>query len=172
MQKFSRFLVVVPILITLIAWILTNSLNIYSITFQRLEFLLNAIISSSATISGFILAAVTILVGATASPIMEEIRKKKGLQELRWRYTESLVFGLVVIVYFTFLGAITDKSNCITLDHLSFSAALLLGYLSSIISTCYYLLSIIGELYYDIPQKNGQASSPEGKFRFNSKNES
>ena len=71
-----------------------------SLTFTRLEFLLNTIISCSATISGFILASVTILVGATSSEIMKEIKKHGAHKELRWRYTEALILGLLVIFFF------------------------------------------------------------------------
>lgn len=167
MKKSSVVAVSIPVALAIVVLFVVKNLNIYSISFCRFEFLLNTIISTSATISGFILAAVTILVGSTTSAIMVDIRKKGGIQELCWRYTESLILGLVVIVYFTFLGAVVEsKNNSITVNYLSYSAALLVGYLSSVISTCYYLLSIIGKIYYGDSEKNQDPSSPKGNFRF------
>lgn len=167
MKKSSVVAVSIPVALAIVVLLVVKNLNIYSISFCRFEFLLNIIISTSATISGFILAAVTILVGSTTSAIMVDIRKKGGIQELCWRYTESLILGLVVIVYFTFLGAVVEsKNNSITVNYLSYSAALLVGYLSSVISTCYYLLSIIGKIYYGDSEKKQGPSSPKGNFRF------
>lgn len=167
MKKSSVVAVSIPVALAIVVLLVVKNLNIYSISFCRFEFLLNTIISTSATISGFILAAVTILVGSTTSAIMVDIRKKGGIQELCWRYTESLILGLVVIVYFTFLGAVVEsKNNSITVNYLSYSAALLVGYLSSVISTCYYLLSIIGKIYYGDSEKKQGPSSPKGNFRF------
>ena len=167
MKKSSVVAVSIPVALAIVVLLVVKNLNIYSISFCRFEFLLNTIISTSATISGFILAAVTILVGSTTSAIMVDIRKKGGIQELCWRYTESLILGLVVIVYFTFLGAVVEsKNNSITVNYLSYSAALLVGYLSSVISTCYYLLSIIGKIYYGDSEKKQDPSSPKGNFRF------
>lgn len=167
MKKSSVVAVSIPVALAIVVLLVVKNLNIYSISFCRFEFLLNTIISTSATISGFILAAVTILVGSTTSAIMVDIRKKGGIQELCWRYTESLILGLVVIMYFTFLGAVVEsKNNSITVNYLSYSAALLVGYLSSVISTCYYLLSIIGKIYYGGSEKKQGPSSPKGNFRF------
>lgn len=169
MKKSAFVAICTPIVLAIATWFLIRSLSIYSIYFERFEFLLSTIISTSATISGFILTAVTILVGATSRAIMKRIREQGGLQELCCRYTESLVLGLIVIVYFTFLGAVVEESG-MTIGYISFSAALLVGYLSSITSTCYYLLSIIGKLYYDddISDSSSEPSSPEGDFRFGS----
>lgn len=169
MKKSSIVAVSTPVALAIATWLLVRSLNIYSVSFYRFEFLLNTIISTTATISGFILAAVTILVGAITSAIMKDIRKKGGLQELCWRYTESLILGLVVIVYFTFLGVVVEsENNSITMDYLSLSTALLVGYLSSVISTCYYLLSIIGKLYYGTSEETEKPSSPKEEYRFGS----
>ena len=145
-------------------------LGFIEVPFPRFEFLLNSIIASATTISGFILAAVTILVGSTSSAIMTDIRKEGGLQELRWRYTETLTLALVVIVFFTVLGTIVEsETNSMTAPWLSFSAGLLVAYLSSTISTCYYLLAIIGRLYYEAPEEDDTPSSPKGPFRIGTK---
>jgi len=167
MKKYPIIAVSIPVALGLLVFCIILNMGITEVTVERFEFLLNSIITSATTISGFILAAVTILVGATSSAIMKDIRKKGGLQELRWRYTETLILALIVIVFFTVLGTIVDEeANSITVTWLSFSAGLLAAYLSSTVSTCYYLLSIIGRLYYEAPEEDQSPSSPDGPFRF------
>lgn len=157
--------VLLPVILGILSGLVVSRIKITSIEFPRLEFLLNTIISCSATISGFILASVTILVGATSSEIMKKIKKKGALPELRWRYTEALILGLVVILYFTFLGAIVDDTDCVEKIFLSLSAGLLVAYVCSVISTCYYLLSIIGLINDEGPTVDNAPSVPRGKFR-------
>ena len=135
------------------------------LTLPRLEFLLDTIISSAATISGFILASVTILVGATSSKIMEDIKNKCGLPELRWRYSETLILGLAVMMYFTYLGVVIDANNEVARSCLAISTGALTAYIYSVITTCYYLLSIIGKINEDPPIEEGGPSSPDGDFR-------
>ena len=73
--------------------------------------------------------------------------------------------GLVVIFYFTFLGAAVDESNCVGNLYLSLSAGLLVAYICSVISTCYYLLSIIGLINDETPTIDNAPSVPSGEFR-------
>ena len=157
--------VLIPIILGLLSGFVVSRTKITSLEFPRLEFLLNTIISCSATISGFILASVTILVGATSSEIMKRIRKHGALPELRWRYTEALILGLVVIFFFTFLGAIVDDTDCVEKIYLSLSTGLLVSYVCSVISTCYYLLSIIGLINEEAPTIDKIPSTPSGKYR-------
>lgn len=169
MKKYPIVAVSIPLGLGLLKCWIIRHLGIAAVSFTRFEFLLNSIITSATTISGFILAAVTILVGATSSAIMKDIRNKGGLQELRWRYTETLILALIVIVFFTILGATVEaEKNSMTISWFSFSAGLLVAYLSSTISTCYYLLAIIGRLYYEAPEEDQTPSSPEGLFRIGS----
>ena len=119
-----------PLTIGVLTGFLANSLIVSPLILPRIEFLLDTIISSSATISGFILASVTILVGATTSKIMQDIKNKFALPELRWRYSETLVLGLAVMVYFTYLGVIIDPDNEISKIHLVISIGTIVAYLS------------------------------------------
>lgn len=135
------------------------------ITIHRYEFLLNTIISTSATISGFILASVTILVGAPNSQIMKAIKKNGAHRELRWRYLESLILGLIQILFFTILGAVTDNVNSLPNWLIALSTGLLVSYICSVVSTCYYLLSIIGLINEPAPTVTQEPSTPPGKFR-------
>ena len=170
MKKYPIIAVSIPVVLGFLTHFIISKLGFIEVTFPRFEFLLNSIITSATTISGFILAAVTILVGSTSSAIMKDIRKEGGLQELRWRYTETLILALVVIVFFTVLGTIVEtETNSISAPWLSFSAGLLVTYLSSTISTCYYLLAIIGRVYYEAPSEDDTPSSPKGPFRIGTK---
>ena len=163
--RFALLAVLIPPILGVFAGGIIVAVGVRSITFYRLEFLLNTIISCSATISGFILASVTILVGAANSEIMNTIRKNGALQELRWRYTEALLFGLIVIIYFAFLGATVDSSNTIGSLNVAISTSLLTAYISSVVITCYYLLSIIGLVNDNKSLSDQKPTTPKGKFR-------
>lgn len=154
-----------PLAIGVLTGFLANYLIVTPLILPRIEFLLDTIISSSATISGFILASVTILVGATTSKIMQDIKNKLALPELRWRYSETLALGLAVMIYFTYLGVIIGPDNEIPKIHLTISIGAIVAYLYSVITTCYYLLSIIGKINEDPPIVEGGPSSPKGDYR-------
>ena len=96
---------------------------------------------------------------------MKEIKKHGAHKELRWRYTEALILGLLVIFFFTILGAIIDETNSISNVMVSVSAGILVSYTCSVISTCYYLLSIIGLINEDRQGPENIPSTPKGKFR-------
>ena len=76
--------------------------HVTEITLPRVEFILNAVISCATTISGFVITSVSILIGATSSEIMKEIKAQGGFTELQIRYTEALILGIITIVYFRY----------------------------------------------------------------------
>ena len=158
-------IIVYPLAIGTLTSFLINKFVAAPLVLQRIEFLLSTIVSSSATISGFILASVTILVGATSSRIMQNIKKRLALPELRWRYSAPLILGLVVMVYFTALGMIIGGDNKIPRIHLAISGGMILSYLWCVVTTCFYLLSIIGKINEDPLIVEGGPSSPDGHFR-------
>lgn len=169
MKKYPIIAVSIPIVLAVISGCIVKNLGISSVSFNRFEFLLNSIITSATTIAGFVLAAVTILVGAANSAIMKTIKNEGGLEELRWRYIETLILALAVVVIFTILGGVVEpENNSVPLSWLSLCAGILVAYLSSTISTCYYLLAIIGKLYDDDSDAGANPSSPEGHFRIGS----
>lgn len=166
MNKTVRNICIVstPLLLGAATSVIIGCSNVTSVQFYRLEFLLDTIISCSTTISGFILAAVAILVGASSSQIMQDITQK-ALPELRWRYSETLILGLVVMVYFSCMGVFTNKCNCVNKLPLSLSAGLLVAYIYSVVITCYFLLAIVGKINERKAVVQGEPSSPEGDFR-------
>lgn len=137
--------------------------HVTEITLPRVEFILNAVISCATTISGFVITSVSILIGATSSEIMKEIKAQGGFTELQIRYTEALILGIITIVYFIFLGATLDETACICRLFISVSAGILVTYGYSVISAGYYLLSIIG-LLNKIKSTVTTPSVPSGEF--------
>ena len=138
-------------------------MKVPAITLPRVEFILNAVISCATTISGFVITSVSILIGATSSEIMKEIKAQGGFTELQIRYTEALILGIITIVYFIFLGATLDETACICRLFISVSAGILVAYGYSVISAGYYLLSIIG-LLNKIKSTVTTPSVPSGEF--------
>lgn len=141
-------------------------LKIPDLVLPRLEFLLNAIISCATTVSGFVISSVAILIGATESRIMKKIKREGGFPELKVRYTETLILGLVSVLYFIFLGAAVKETNQVPRLYLSISAGILSSYSYCIVSTCYYLLSIIGNINEEVTTSVDKTpSSPAGEYR-------
>lgn len=156
-------IILFPIALGVAAAFLIVIMKVPAITLPRVEFILNAVISCATTISGFVITSVSILIGATSSEIMKEIKAQGGFSELQIRYTEALILGIITIVYFIFLGAMIDETACICRSFISVSAGILVAYGYSVISAGYYLLSIIG-LLNKIKSPATTPSVPSGEF--------
>lgn len=154
-----------PVFLGALLWFILHFCKISGLMIERLEFLLNAIITCSATFSGFILTSVSILIGASSSAIMQKITRGSAFIELRCNYIMALVIGLIVIIYFSYLGAVADTSGLLTALQTSVSAAILVSYLTSVLLTSFYLLSIIGNIPKDFGPPVNTASTPKGDFR-------
>ena len=163
-QKICNVCIILfPIALGVVAALLIIIMKVPAITLPRVEFILNAVISCATTISGFVITSVSILTGATSCEIMKEIKAQGGFTELRIRYTEALILGVIAIVYFIILGATIDETACISTLYISISAGILVAYGYSVISTGYYLLSIIG-LLNKIKSIATTPTVPQGEF--------
>ena len=156
-------IILFPIALGVVAALLIIIMKVPAITLPRVEFILNAVISCATTISGFVITSVSILTGATSCEIMKEIKVQGGFTELRIRYTEALILGVIAIVYFIILGATIDETACISTLYISISAGILVAYGYNVISTGYYLLSIIG-LLNKIKSIATTPTVPQGEF--------
>lgn len=166
MKKLSIFIRVLLIpFLGIIAGGITYSVLKCDALIPRLEFVLNAIISTSATISGFIMASVAILVGAANKPIMVKVRQKGALGELKTRFILSLILGFIVIIWFTIMGLRIGEDNSVSVMNMSLCIGIIVSYAYSILSTVYYLLSIIGLLDETPVTVDNKASIPVGEFR-------
>ena len=162
-MKRNVCIILFPIVLGLVMAFLIIIMKVPAVTLPRVEFILNAVISCATTISGFIITSVSILIGATSSEIMKEIKAQGGFTELQIRYTEALILGIITIVYFIFLGATIDETACICRSYISVSAGILVAYGYSVISAGYYLLSVIG-LLNKIKSTVTTPSVPSGEF--------
>ena len=163
-QKICNVCIILfPIALGVVAALLIIIMKVPAITLPRVEFILNAVISCATTISGFVITSVSILTGATSCEIMKEIKVQGGFTELQIRYTEALILGVIAIVYFIILGATIDETACISTLYISISAGILVAYGYSVISTGYYLLSIIG-LLNKIKSIATTPTVPQGEF--------
>lgn len=157
--------VLMPLFLGAIVYAITLICKVPALHFLRFEFLLNVIITCSVTISGFILTAVSILVSAGSSKIVQKMRASDTMQELRLCYTETLLIGFWVIIFFTAMGAIVGEDNLISSALVSICTAVLVTYLSSILITGYFLLSVINLINDVPPEIDNHGSSPTGDYR-------
>lgn len=164
-MKKNIIALVSPIAIGIICAIICSFFLRTDCYIYRLDFVLTAIITCAATISGFILTSISILVGLSSSPVMKYIRSHGAFTELQFRYTESLLLGIVLIIFCIVLGGKTDDTNLISSLWSVISLGLLVTYLVSITTTGYFLLFVIAKLSDNPIRATSEASIPEGNFR-------
>lgn len=111
--------------------------------FNRLEFLLSSIITFASTFSGFMLTAVTVIIGYAKTDIMQTIYNSNAKRELTFRYVESITCGILLIVLCAIVGEITPQSGLVSRKFLSVGVGVILYYLCSLFTTGYYLVSVI-----------------------------
>ena len=129
----------VAFLLPTVLWLIYHWENI---KIERLEFLLNAMITSATTCSGFILTSVSILIGLSNTPLMKKINSTGASKELQYRYKENLLVGLALIIVSVLIG--TNTEDKVIPAFVFYSYVWIIGaYLISTITACWHLLSII-----------------------------
>ncbi len=134
----------------------------------RIEFVLDAIITTATTISGFVLTSLSILLGLSGNPALDAIKKNKLMGELVWRYAESLLIGLVIIISCIILGATLVETTAITFvppKWIKAGICALVWYLVSLFFLCKYLLKIL--LYSPVNKVtvDNTPGEPNGDYR-------
>lgn len=155
-----------PSLIAIVVVIVLVFLKVPNICINKIEFVMSAIITCVVTLSGFILTSVSIIIGMSGSLIMKKISRNGGLSELIARYSTTLILSLIVIIVLVVMGSMINTDNIVSSRSIIVCSSIIIGYLYSLITTCYYLLAIIAR----IPCENSIESSdnpskPQGDFR-------
>ena len=135
---------------------------------HRFEFVLNAVITTSTTISGFILTSLSIIFGLSRNTAFKAIKDNHLVGELIWLFTESLSMGLVVIVYCVVLGSVFPEDLqfiAITSIWFKVGVCIVFWHLTGVILLCRYVL---GLLSYDPDATvvvDNTPQIPKGSFR-------
>lgn len=160
--KILAFPLLIGLIVTFNGFLLLKSGHVI----LRLEFLLSTIITCSTTISGFVLTAISILIGFEAHPVMKEMKKVDGLAELTIRFAETLILGAAVIIFSLIIGEAAGKGNYVGRTYLIAGIGLISSYVCCIVTVFFYLLSILIHLC-EIPPiaRNNHASVPCGEMR-------
>ena len=164
MKKYIK--IILPLILGILTVFILNAMKVSSMKIYRIEFVMNAIITCVTTIAGFVLTSLSIIIGMSASPIMQKIRDDGGFPELIWIYSEALALSLIVIIMFIVLGANVGEDNIVTSKWVMACAGVLVSYIFSMVVTSVYLLLIIAK----IPSNRkivmeGKPTVPPGKFR-------
>ena len=131
----------------------------------RLEFVLNALITSSTTLNGFILTSISIFVSMGSNEVFKAICKNGNFPELTCRYTETLATGLAVMILSIILGSASIDGDIIARRWIIIMPVLLVYYILSFATTSRYLLWIFSLLHGNkMPRIDNEASSPVDKF--------
>lgn len=154
-----------PLILGIIVSLIMLFIKIPDPKIDKIDFVLNAIITSVVTLAGFILTSLTIIIGMSNSAIMKKIIKAGGLSELIIRYTTTMVLSLVLIIVFITFGGLIKCDNLVSSKILIVGCGIITAYLFSLVTTCYYLLLIISRLPADRVEVIKEASVPHGSFR-------
>lgn len=158
--------IIVPALLSIAAVIILIFFKVPDICINKIDFVLSAIITCVVTISGFILTSVSIIIGMSGSLIMKKISKDGGLLELITRYSTTLILSLIVIIVFIILGSMVKTDNVVPSSSIIVGSAIIVAYIYSLITTCYYLLAIIAKIPCENSIENSNnPAQPKGDFR-------
>lgn len=135
---------------------------------ERLEFLLNALITCASTFSGFILTSVAILLGMTDNKVVRKIKKKGVMGELTCIYTVSLLFSAALIIFCVFAGLNAGKTNTVASCAYMAGFVLTLSFFVSVFQSGFFLIWIISLASKEVQSMDSRPTVPRGGYRFNS----
>lgn len=158
--------IISPVLVGVTLGLIIN----IKITIPDIQFVSNAIINCTATFSGFVLTAVSILIGLNATPIMKEIKKNNNTSELISYMIEPLIIGILLILFCIFIGEKSDipsgKSYTLASVEIKVGIALMVSYIGSLILTCFYVFNILYVSAKDETVRiDNKPSTPPGEIR-------
>ncbi|WP_010295922.1 hypothetical protein [Clostridium senegalense] len=135
--------------------ILLTKTEVYKVI--RLEFILNSSITFSSTYIGFVITAITVLVGLTQKPIMKFLNKKKFLDLIVEYFMASIMIGTLVIIYSLYLGYSVDNNCIVSKVEFAGFVMIFLSFLLCLIRVASFLMKIFLVIQYeeDIFNNNG-----------------
>lgn len=161
-------LVIQYAVLTVLSIVVYQAFIIPNFQIHRIEFVLNAIITTTTTISGFILTSLSILLGLNNHPILEDIKKKQLMGELVWRYAESFLIGLIIIIWCISLGATLEEDTAILFMSekcIKVGICILMWYLVGLFFLCKYLLGILQYTPSNDVDVDDTPGEPGGNYR-------
>lgn len=167
-MNYKRKLVIQYAVLTVSSIVVYQAFKIPNFQIHRIEFVLNAIITTATTISGFILTSLSILLGLNSHPILEDIKKKQLMGELVWRYAESFLIGLIIIIGCISLGATLEEDTAILFvseKWIKVGLCILMWYLVGLFFLCKYLLGILQYTPTNDVDVDNIPGEPGGNYR-------
>lgn len=164
LRKYVIFITVHALVIFVICFFGFKCLPDY-IRIPRIDFLLNTSITCACTFSGFTLTVVSILLSFSRSALLEYLNENGGTKELMFRYTMSLILGLVLIMFCALLGSILPEDQLLTKPYVVIGAILMVLYLYNLISSGAYLLHTIALAASPTVQESDEVVTPTGNYR-------
>lgn len=136
------------------------------VVIPRIDFVLDSLMTCASTFSGFTLTIVSILLSFSQSPVMLYLNKHGGTDELRLRYTLSVVIGVVLIIVILVMGSLVNEKNEVGKVILTVGIAVTISYFYNLVTSGWYLLRTLAKA--TTPQSgriNETPSSPKGNYR-------
>lgn len=101
----------------------------------RLEFTLNSVITFSVTYIGFVITAITILIGLTERKVLKLLHEKGFTTLIVEYFMSSIIIGTIIILYSFYLGYLIPSDN-------SVSKIQLIGFVELFLSFLFCLIRI------------------------------
>lgn len=137
-----------------------------SVTINRIEFVLNSLITVATTLLGFIVTAVSILIGMSTNPVISEIRKNNLLGEIKWHFIETILLGLGLIVIAIVLGGMAPTPAIISEKWSKLAICAIGWFFVSFTSTCFYLVGVlVGTVDGNKNTIHEKPSAPNGELK-------
>ena len=152
---------IVYIITLIVCWIWVPA----EYTIPRIDFILEAILTCTATFSGFTLTIISILLNFSKSTIITYLNKNDGIKELRIRYTWSLLLGMFLILVCLFIGGMVDTNNSLPKWQIMLGSITAIAYFYNLVSSGRYLLKTIALATSPPPQITNEVSNPTGQYR-------
>ena len=168
-MKLSRFVVImlpqtiIYIVSFLVSWICIPA----NYTIPRIDFILDAILTCAATFSGFTLTVISILLSFSKSTVITYLNNHGGIEELRVRYTWSLILGMILILVCLVIGGMIGPSNSLAKWQIVVGLIISIAYFYNLLSSGRYLLKTIALATSPPPQVSEDISEPTGQYRVN-----
>lgn len=173
-MKFRRYLQILHGQIIIIAVICLLGMKYFPdmVPVPRIEFMLDATITCASTFSGFTLTIVSILLSFSRSLLVELLKKNNGISELIFRYTLSLVLGILILLFCIYVGSTLPINPEKVLENIALSKcnviiglSIAFAYLYNLVISAIYLLRTIILAMTPVVRVSDESVEPKKGFR-------
>ncbi len=156
---------IISTIVCIILWLNVNS------TFEvnRLEFILNSVITFSVTYIGFVITSITILIGFSKKSIFKILNKNNYTDLIVEYFMTSIIIGTMLVILSFCLGLSVGPQNLVSKFQALLFVWLFLSFLLCLIRIASFMMKIFKILQMDLDEKKETVAQPKS-IPFSNKN--